>query len=129
MAASYPFERADENSLIELTAELNDSNFSVILDTGATHTVIDFGVLIEEGYLLDDTKGLTFFETANGIKEANIFRVKQLTCLGVTRTDFEISAYLLDDPQASAKGIIGLDFLAGLEICIDLKRNIVTRTP
>ena len=128
MAESYSFERPDENSLIELTAELNDSSFPVILDTGATHTVIDFGVLIEEGYLLDDTKGLTFFETANGIKEANIFRVKQLSFLGVTRTDFEISAYLLDDPQASAKGIIGLDFLAGLEVHIDLKLNKVTIT-
>ncbi|RZK34352.1 MAG: hypothetical protein EOO61_13755 [Hymenobacter sp.] len=126
MAASYSFERPDENSLIELTAELNDSSFSIILDTGATHTVIDFGVLIEEGYLLDDTKGLTFFETANGIKEANIFRVKQLSCLGITRTDFEISAYLLDDPQASAKGVIGLDFLAGFTICIDLNENKVT---
>ena len=126
MAASYPFERPDENSLIELTAELNDSSFPVILDTGATHTVIDFGVLIEEGYLLDDTRGLTFFETANGIKEANIFQVKQLSCLGVTRTNFEISAYLLDDPQASAKGVIGLDFLDGLEVCIDLKQNTVT---
>ncbi len=107
-------------------ADLNDSSFSVILDTGATHTVIDFGVLIEEGYLLDDTKGLAFFETANGIKEANIFQVKQLSCLGITRTDFEISAYLLDDPQASAKGVIGLDFLAGVEVCIDLKKNTVS---
>ena len=126
MAASYSFERPDENSLIELTAELNDSRFPVILDTGATHTVIDFGVLIGEGYLLDDTKGLTFFETANGIKEANVFQVKQLTCLGITRTDFEVSAYLFDDPQASAKGVVGLDFLLNLEICIDLKQNVVT---
>lgn len=125
MAESYPFERTDENSLIELTAEMNDSSFAVILDTGATHTVIDFGVLIEEGYLLDDTKGLVFFETANGIKEANIFQVKQLTCLGITRANFEISAYLLDDPQASAKGVIGLDFLAGLEVCVNLRENNV----
>ena len=126
MVASYSFDRTTENSLIELTAELNDSRFTVILDTGATHTVIDFGVLIEEGYLLDDTKGLTFFETANGIKEANIFQVKKLICLGIERENFEVAAYLLDDPQANAKGIIGLDFLKELEICVNLKEGKVT---
>lgn len=125
MAASYSFERATENSLIELGAELDNSSFTAVLDTGATHTVVDFGVLIEEGYLLDDTLGLTFFETANGVKEANIFRIKRLSCLGIERTDFEICAYLLDDPQANAKGIIGLDFLSDLEVCVNLKAGVV----
>ena len=126
MATSYSFDRTTENSLIEVATDLEDSRFTAILDTGASHTVVDFGVLIEEGYLLDETKGLVQLETANGIKLANLFHVKRLACLGIIRTDFEVCAYLFDDPQAAPKGIIGLDFLGTTNFCIDLKEGKIT---
>ena len=126
MAKSYSFDRPHENSLIEVTVELNDSRFVAILDTGASHTVIDFGVLIESGYLLDDTQGLVQMETANGIKLTNLFQVRRLSCLGMVRNNFEVAAYLFDDPQAAPKGIIGLDFLGNSNFCIDLKNGVLS---
>ena len=126
MAESYSFDRPTEDSLIAFRAQVDGKSVVLVLDTGATHTILDFGVLIKEGYRLSDTRGLVFIETANGLITANKFRVKQLTCLGVVRRDFEVSLFLFDDPQENAKGILGLDFLAGLEVCLDFSASTVT---
>lgn len=126
MAESYSFDRPTEDSLIEFTAHLDGKSLTMVLDTGATHTVVDFGALIKEGYRLSDTQGLVFIETANGLITANKFRIKELTCLGITRKDFEVSSFLFDDPQENVKGIVGLDFLQGLEICLDFRNGSVT---
>ncbi len=96
-----------------------------MLDTGATRTVLDFGALIKEGYRLSDTGGLVFIETANGLITANQFLLEELSCLGITRQDFEVSAYLFEDPQENVKGVLGLDLLQGLELCIDFRANKV----
>ena len=126
MAESYSFDRPTEDSLIEFTGHLDGKSLTLVLDTGATHTVVDFGVLIKEGYRLSDTQGLVFIETANGLITANKFRVKQLTCLGIARQNFEVSSFLFDDPQENVKGILGLDFLDGREVCLDFRENKVT---
>lgn len=126
MAESYSFDRPTEDSLIEFTAHLDGKSLTMVLDTGATHTVVDFGALIKEGYRLSDTQGLVFIETANGLITANKFRVKELPCLGITRQNFEVSSFLFDDPQENVKGIMGLDFLQGLEICLDFRNGWVT---
>ena len=126
MAKSYSFDRPTEDSLIEFTAHLDGKSLTMVLDTGATHTVLDFGALIKEGYRLSDTRGLVFIETANGLITANKFRIRELTCLGITREDFEVSSFLFDDPQENVKGILGLDFLRGLEICLNFKVGTVT---
>lgn len=126
MAESYSFDRPDEDSLIEFTAHLDGKSLTLVLDTGATHTVLDFGALIKEGYRLSDTRGLVFIETANGLITANKFLVKELRCLGVARQGFEVSAYLFEDPQENVKGVLGLDFLQGHELCIDFAADTVT---
>ena len=128
MAESYSFDRPTEDSLIEFTARLDGKSLTLVLDTGATHTVLDFSALIKEGYRLSDMRGLVFIETANGLITANKFLLKELSCLGTTRQDFEVSAYLFEDPQENVKGVLGLDFLQGLELCIDFKANKVTLT-
>ena len=126
MAESYSFDGPTEDSLIAFTAHVNGKSLTMVLDTGATHTVVDFGAVIKEGYRLSDTQGLVFIETANGLITANKFRVKELTCLDITRQDFEVSSFLFDDPQENVKGIVGLDFLQGLEICLNFKTGRVT---
>jgi len=126
MAESYSFDRATEDSLIEFTAQVDGNSVNLVLDTGATHTILDFGVLIKEGYRLSDTRGLVFIETANGLITANKFLVKQITCLGTVRENFEVSSFLFDDPQDNVKGILGLDFLNDLEVCLNFREGMVT---
>jgi predicted aspartyl protease len=126
MAQSYSFERETEDDLIVIPVKIGNSLVDLVVDTGASHTFIDFGILIKEGYRLNDTKGIIPVETANGILYANRFDVKSISALGISKGTFEVTSYLFDDPESNFKGVIGLDFLGESEICINFKENILT---
>ena len=126
MAKSYTFERHTEDDLILITAQLDNSVVDFVLDTGASHTFIDFGILIKEGYRKNDTKGIVPIETANGIIFADRYIVSKITALGITKTNFEVTSYLFDEPESDFKGVIGLDFLLDNEFCISLKKSLIT---
>ena len=126
MVKSYPFRRTNADDLIIVGAYVNEVTFPLVVDTGASHTVIDFGVLIDAGYRLGDTKGIVPIETANGIISANLFIVKRITVLGIEKRNFEVCSYLLGQPEDEIKGVVGLDFFEAKKICIDFKKSFIT---
>ena len=126
MAQSFPFERPTDDDLMIVSAQLDNSLADFVLDTGASHTFVDFGVLIKEGYRKSDTKGIVPIETANGIILANLYIVSEITALGITKTNFEVTSYLFDEPESNYKGVIGLDFLMEKEFCVNLKKGLIT---
>jgi predicted aspartyl protease len=126
MAQSYPFERETEDDLIVIPVKIGNSLVDLVVYTGASHTFIDFGILIKEGYRLNNTKGIIAVETANGILYANRFDVESIDALGISKENFEVTSYIFDDPESNFKGVIGLDFLGNNEICINFKENILT---
>ena len=126
MAQSYSFERETEDDLIVIPVKIGNSLVDLVVDTGASHTFIDFGILIKEGYRLNDTKGIIAVETANGILYANRFDVESIDALGISKQNFEVTSYIFDDPESNFKGVIGLDFLGNNEICINFKENMLT---
>ena len=126
MAKSYSFKRDTEDDLIIVQVQIGNSLVDLVLDTGASHTFIDFGILIKEGFRLNDTKGLVPVETANGIIIANRFDVQTINGLGIEKKIFEVTSYLFDDPVSDFKGVIGLDFLENTECCINFKKSLIT---
>ena len=126
MAQSYSFERETEDDLIVIPVKIGNSLVDLVVDTGASHTFIDFGILIKEGYRLNDTKGIIAVETANGIIYANRFDVESIDALGISKENFEVTSYIFDDPESNFKGVIGLDFLGNNEVCINFRENILT---
>ena len=95
MAKSYTFERHTEDDLILITAQLDNSVVDFVLDTGASHTFIDFGILIKEGFRIGDSKRLVPVETANGIINSNTFIIESMSALGITKRSFEITFIFL----------------------------------
>jgi predicted aspartyl protease len=126
MVKSYPFRRTDPDDLIIVSAFVNEVTFPLVIDTGASHTVIDFGVLVDAGYRLGDTKGIVPIETANGIISANLFQVKKITALGIEKQNFEVCSYLLGQPEDDIKGVVGLDFFEDKKVCLDFKKSVIT---
>ena len=126
MAQGFTFERPTDNDLIIVSAQLDNSLVDFVLDTGASHTFVDFGVLVKEGYRKSETKGIVPIETANGIILANLYIVAKIAALGITKINFEVTSYLFDEPENNYKGVIGLDFLTEKEFCINLKKGLVT---
>ena len=126
MAQIYPFTRESEDALMVVSARVGNTAIDLVLDTGASHTFIDFGVLIKEGYRVGDTKGLVAIETANGIMYANRYEIAEFSALGIKKLNFEITAYLFDDLEDTYQGVIGLDFLVGTKFCVDLRANEIS---
>ena len=126
MAKSYSFERETEDDLIVIPVKIGNSLAELVLDTGASHTFIDFGILVKEGYRLNDTNGIVAVETANGIIYANKFLIGAINGLGINKTNFEVTSYIFDNPESNFKGVIGLDFIGENEICINFKENKLT---
>ena len=62
----YQFERNSEDSLVLVDAVVQDLPFTLAIDTGATHTVIDLTAMLMAGYSLGDATGTVSLETAKG---------------------------------------------------------------
>jgi predicted aspartyl protease len=126
MVKIYSFERASEDSLIIVEGKLNRSYADLVLDTGATHTYINYSILINSGIRISDSVGEVLIETANGIISANKFIVKSLEVFGIKRENFEVSSFIFDDPEENYQGVVGLDFLSEVKFCLDLKKSEIS---
>jgi len=95
------------------------------LDTGATSTVVNVGMLVAIGYdpaLAADRVQVT---TGNGIEFAPRVIVEKVIALGRARLGFPILGHTLP-PSAGVDGVLGLDFLRGQSLSIDFRAGQVT---
>ena len=79
-------------------------------------------------YELKDAIGTQQIETASGVIDAYIFKVKSFTALGTTKKDFTVCAYdfFAYHYLTDFDGVIGLDFFEDLKFCVNLKAGLVT---
>lgn len=95
------------------------------LDTGATTTVINSGMLLSIGYdpaLSSDRVQIT---TGSGVEFVPRLVMKRLIALGRELTDFSVLCHTLP-PSAGVDGLLGLDFLRGYTLRVDFKDGAVT---
>ncbi|MBI4516287.1 MAG: retroviral-like aspartic protease family protein [Deltaproteobacteria bacterium] len=114
--------------LIIVAAELwgpwGSSVLRLALDTGATSTVINVGVLVAIGYdpaLAPDRVQVT---TGSGIEFAPRVTLQQIAALGQLRAGFAVLGHTLP-PSAGVDGLLGLDFLRGGRLTVDLRSGQV----
>ena len=97
-----------------------DAVVSLALDTGATATVMDYGVLVTLGYdpaLAPERVRIT---TGSGVEYAPRVSVRRIEALGQDRAPFDILAHTLP-PSASVYGLLGLDFFRQRRLIIDFR--------
>ena len=99
--------------------------FRLALDTGATGTVINVGMLVALGYdpaLAPDRIQIT---TGSGVEFAPRVTLDKITALGQERTDFPVLGHTLP-PSAGIDGLLGLDFFRGQSLTVDFRTGQVT---
>jgi hypothetical protein len=113
-----------DQGLIIIPAELDGPFGSAILrlalDTGATGTLINVGMLVSVGYdpaLSPDRVQVT---TRSGVEFVPWVRLKKITALGQEKSDFAVLCHTLP-PSASVDGLLGLDFFRGQNLSIDFR--------
>ncbi len=99
----------------------------MVFDTGATHTTIDSNALHLSGYDLSESIGKVAIETANGIVETDVFSLKSFSSLGIMQENFSMQVYdfLAHGIFSDYNGLLGLDFLEGRMLCLDLAKNAI----
>lgn len=122
------FHRATENSLIVISCSIGKDPIAIAIDTGASHTTMDINQVLLAEYNMKDAIGVTQIETASGVIDAFIFRLKEFSCLGITRQNVDVCAYdfLAHHLLTDFDGVLGLDFFEGMKFCIDMDKSIIT---
>jgi predicted aspartyl protease len=119
---SFPFQA--ERGLIIVKAELWGSTGSGVLrlalDTGATRTLVNVGVLVALGYDPALTPERVQVTTGSGVEFSPQVTVDRIAALDQVKEQFSILAHTLP-PSANVDGLLGLDFLRGQRLVIDFR--------
>jgi predicted aspartyl protease len=126
----YTFERTSDEDLIILSAWINDYEIKIAIDTAATHSVLDFNILLILGYSPDDTLGSILVETSNGVMPVQKYRLNKLNTLDKEVTNFEVISYdfLEKGILSPYDAVLGLDFFVQTILTIDFIHQSVWLT-
>jgi predicted aspartyl protease len=124
---SFPFDH--RRGLILARAEVHGPTgaafLRLALDTGATSTLINVGLLVALGYDPALAPGRVQVTTGSGVEYAPRVVLSRIKSLGQERTDFPVLAHTLP-MSAGVDGLLGLDFVRGYELAIDFRKGQVT---
>jgi Aspartyl protease len=125
---THPFSRNSDDSLIVIPCKIDNDPLTLALDTGASHTTVDLTPLLMAGYEMKDAIRTEKIETASGVIDTYVFKIKKFSSLDITKYDIEICAYdfLTYHLLTDFDGVLGLDFFKDVKFCIDMHKNVVT---
>ncbi len=109
----------------EVAGESGSALLRLALDTGATTTLINAGMLLSLGYdpaLSSDRVQIT---TGSGVEFVPRLTLRSLTALGRQRADFPILCHTLP-PSSGVDGLLGLDFFREGKLGIDFMGGEIT---
>ena len=119
---SFPFD--PEQGLIVVRAELwgpaGSAVLRLALDTGATVTLVNVGMLVAVGYdpaLAPERIQVT---TGSGVEFAPRVTLEKISALGQEPTRFPVLGHTLP-PSAGVDGLLGLDFFRNRILTLDFR--------
>ena len=117
--------------LIIVSAELWGPSGSAVLrlalDTGATGTLVNVGMLVALGYdpaMAPDRVQVT---TGSGVEFVPLVILDGISALGRKTANFPELGHTLP-PSAGVDGLLGLDFIRGLSLTIDFRNGQIALT-
>jgi predicted aspartyl protease len=126
---SEPFN--SQHGLIIVPITLDGPSGTVVVqaavDTGATSTLINVGLLVAIGY--DPALSPTRLQvtTGSGVEYVPQIVISRVTALGQQRVAFPVLAHTLP-PTAAVDGLLGLDFLRGFNLNVDFRAGQISLT-
>ena len=98
---------------------------TLVLDTGATWTIIARDVALRLGYDPDAATARAQIITASGRESSPVITVQRITAIDTEMRDFQILCHTL--PAGSpVDGLLGLDFFRGQKLTLDFRAGLVT---
>ncbi len=126
---SVPF--APQSGLIIVGVAVAGPSGSAVLrlalDTGATGTVINVGMLVALGYDPALAPERTQVTTGSGVEFVPRITLDRIVALGHERRLFSVLGHTLP-PSAGIDGLLGLDFVRGQTLTVDFRTGTLTLT-
>jgi len=109
------------------TGPVQSADLRLLLDTGATSTMIRSRILLGLGYDLDRDGRPVRITTVNSVEVGVKVPLTRLFALGRNRIGFPVVAHTLP-PDAKIDGLLGLDFFQGHILSLDFQVGSITLT-
>jgi predicted aspartyl protease len=123
---SFPFNAHNGPIIVEasLSGPLGQADLRVIVDTGATTSLIRSTLLVAVGYTPDAATDRVQVTMGNGIETVPRLVLNRFSALGKHRLGLPVLCYVLP-PSAGIDGLLGLDFLRGSVLTIDFQNGLL----
>jgi predicted aspartyl protease len=94
----------------------------LLVDTGASYTLLSAKVLLSLGYTLDNPTQRLTVVAAGGTLQAPMLQLTWFSCLGQVMQNCSVLAWNLPG-GITASGLPGMDFLSSINAVIDTKKG------
>jgi hypothetical protein len=124
---SFPFDPSQGPVLVkgEISGPTGAANVELLLDTGATASLIRSTVLTSVGYDPDASPDRVQVTMGGGTTTCPRVVLNRLTALGQHRPGFPVLSHALP-PEARVDGLLGLDFLRGAVLTVDFRNGRIS---
>jgi hypothetical protein len=109
----------------EITGPAGNAVLKLMLDTGATTSLINPSALVSLGFDPDTSARRNPMTTGSTIELVPIVVLTRLTALGQHRFGFPVIAYALPT-SPTLDGLLGLDFMRGQVLALDFRAGQIT---
>jgi len=111
-------------------AQLNGTkDVQLILDTGATMTVISYEVAIELGILSGSDNSVNTVNTAGGQVQVNMARLEEIQVGSAKAKNVAVVIHDLPDGLPQVSGLLGMSFLSQFLITLDSDKGVLLLSP
>jgi len=116
--------------LFVVTVKLNgEQDARLIVDTGASHSIVSHRLAIELGLYSDSTMGTVTMNTVGGSVQAPLARIKSIRLAEAEVSDSIVVIYDLPDSPGGVEGLLGLSALRQFQVTLDPTRKVLSLQP
>lgn len=116
--------------LFVATAKLNgEQDARLIVDTGASHSIVSHRLAIELGLYSDSTMGTATMNTVGGSVQAPLARIKSIRLAEAEVRDSVVVIYDLPDSPSGVEGLLGLSALRQFQVTLDPAKKMLSLHP
>jgi len=122
--SGIPLTRKGHSFLVEASLQ-NNNSLQLLLDTGASMTILTPQVLQQSGIGYQDSGVSHVFSTANGAVRAPVYTLESLTVGDWTIEQLEVGVLELN----GIDGLLGMNFLSHFRFFIDQRESVLRLSP
>jgi clan AA aspartic protease (TIGR02281 family) len=116
--------------LFVVTVKLNgEQDAQLIVDTGASHSIVSHRLAIELGLYSDSTMGTVTMNTVGGSVQAPLARIKSIRLAEAEVKDSVVVIHDLPDSPKGVEGLLGLSALRQFQVTLDPTKKLLSLQP